>query len=157
MSRYWVDLWKCSKSKYFPAKIRFGTNDNMRGVELSEVRVKKTSPVRPLPQLTERMLIFKPGDDSNDQHDGPHDFVDKIRVRHRQARLSATFWRRGKERWRENAVLLRKKLSYLEKRAGGDPYAESGRANFTGLVLGCIEADFCRQRLNWKLSPRSTH
>ena len=30
------------------------------------------------------------------------------------------------------------------------------RANFTGLVLGCIEAKFCKKICVWKLSPRST-
>ena len=30
------------------------------------------------------------------------------------------------------------------------------RANFTGLLLGCIEADFCNQIFFGKLSPRST-
>ena len=30
------------------------------------------------------------------------------------------------------------------------------RANFAGLVLGCIEADFCNQIFVGKLSPRST-
>ena len=29
-------------------------------------------------------------------------------------------------------------------------------ANFTGLVLGCIEANFCKKILVGKLSPRST-
>ena len=29
------------------------------------------------------------------------------------------------------------------------------RANFTRLVLGCIEAKFCKWRLMWKLSPKS--
>ena len=31
-----------------------------------------------------------------------------------------------------------------------------GPANFTWLVLGCIEADFCNQIFVWKLSPRYT-
>ena len=31
-----------------------------------------------------------------------------------------------------------------------------GRANLTGLVLGCIEAKFCKKICVWKLSPRST-
>ena len=30
------------------------------------------------------------------------------------------------------------------------------RANLTGLVLGCIEAKFCKKICVWKLSPRST-
>ena len=29
-------------------------------------------------------------------------------------------------------------------------------ANLTGLVLGCIEANFCKKICVWKLSPRST-
>ena len=33
---------------------------------------------------------------------------------------------------------------------------DSGQANFTGLVLGCIEADFCKKICVRKLSPRST-
>ena len=31
-----------------------------------------------------------------------------------------------------------------------------GRANLPGLVLGCIEAKFCKKICVWKLSPRST-
>ena len=32
----------------------------------------------------------------------------------------------------------------------------AGTANFTGLVLGCIETKFCKKICVWKLSPRST-
>ena len=47
---------------------------------------------------------------------------------------------------------------------GGDPAAGHGRdlpgaldrANLTGLVLGCIEAKFCKKICVGKLSPRST-
>ena len=35
-------------------------------------------------------------------------------------------------------------------------FARLGRANLTGLVLGCIEAKFCNKICVGKLSPRST-
>ena len=35
-------------------------------------------------------------------------------------------------------------------------WARGERANFTRLVLGCIEAKFCKEMLVGKLSPRST-
>ena len=37
-----------------------------------------------------------------------------------------------------------------------EPSSLLGRANFTGLVLGCIEAKYCKKICVWKLSPRST-
>ena len=34
--------------------------------------------------------------------------------------------------------------------------SKTRRANLTGLVLGCIEAKFCKKICVWTLSPRST-
>ena len=36
------------------------------------------------------------------------------------------------------------------------PPTTKDRANWTGLVLGCIETKFCKKICVWKLSPRST-
>ena len=45
-------------------------------------------------------------------------------------------------------------LSWDWKGPGGSVHGE--RANSTGLVLGCIDADFCKEICVGKLSPRST-
>ena len=59
------------------------------------------------------------------------------------------------QRGRVVELVLRVPVDQL--RAGPHAFvAFFDRANFTGLVLGCIAAKFCKKICVWKLSPRST-